>query len=181
MAMDCRQKARKFREYWLLANDSVMGGYQKFWIALLGDVLGVENVLERIKFQIPVPMPGTTKFLDAWIPETRVLIEHKSRGIKLDAPQAGHGGKTPYEQAIEYNQARGFSEKARWIVTCNFDEIWVYDMDKPLSEPQKIRLGDLPKEVARLGFLVDSTVQSVREKTSSTPRTSDNSDSQNLL
>ena len=161
---DCRQKARKFREYWTLVNDSEVGGYQKFWIALLADVLGAENVLERIAFQIPVPMKGTTKYLDAWIPETRVLIEHKSRGIKLDAPQSGHGGKTPYEQAIEYNQARGFSEKARWIVTCNFDEIWVYDMDKPLADPQKIRLADLPKEVSRLGFLVDSTVKSVREK-----------------
>ena len=48
----------------------------------------------------------TTKFLDAWIPETRVLIEHKSRGVNLDAPQAGHGGLTPYEQAVEYDNAR---------------------------------------------------------------------------
>jgi len=159
-----RQAARKFREYWTLANESEVGGYQKFWISLLGDVLGAENAMERISFQTPVPMPGTTKYLDAWIPETRVLIEHKSRGIKLDAPQSGHGGKTPFEQAVEYNQARGFSEKARWIVTCNFDEIWVYDMDRPFAEPQKIWLGDLPKEVARLEFLVDSSVKSVREK-----------------
>ena len=163
-AADRRQKARKFREYWLLAKDSEVGGYSKFWLSLLSDVLGVDDVFSRIDFQSPVPMKGTTKYLDAWIPETRVLIEHKSRGIKLDAPQVGHGGKTPYEQALEYNQARGFSKKARWIVTCNFDEIWVYDMDKPLAEPQKIRLADLPKEVSRLGFLVDSTVKSVREK-----------------
>ena len=159
-----RQAARKFREYWTLVTDSEVGGYQKFWISLLGDVLGAENVMERIDFQTPVPMKGTTKYLDAWIPETKVLIEHKSRDIKLDAPQSGHGGKTPFEQAREYNQERGYSEKARWIVTCNFDEIWVYDMDKPLDDPQKIRLHDLPKEVARLGFLVDSQVKSVREK-----------------
>ena len=164
MTTDYRQKARKFREYWTLVNDSEVGGYQKFWIALLGDVLGAENVLERIGFQIPVPMKGTTKYLDAWIPETKVLIEHKSRGIKLDAPQVGHGGKTPFEQALEYNIARPFSEKARWIVTCNFDEIWVYDMDHPLVGPQKIQLADLPKEIARIGFLVDSSVKSVREK-----------------
>ena len=164
MATDYRQKARKFREYWLLANDSEVGGYSKFWLSLLSDVLGVDDVFSRIDFQSPVPMKGTTKYLDAWIPETRVLIEHKSRGIKLDAPQSGHGGKTPFEQAVEYNQARGFSEKARWIVTCNFDEIWVYDMDKPLADPQKILLANLPKEVSRLGFLVDSTVKSVREK-----------------
>ena len=159
-----RQAARKFREYWTLANESEVGGYSKFWLSLLSDVLGVDDVFSRIDFQAPVPMKGTTKYLDAWIPETRVLIEHKSRGIKLDAPQSGHGGKTPFEQAVEYNQARGFSEKARWIVTCNFDEIWVYDMDKPLADPQKIRLGDLPKEVSRLEFLVDSSVKSIREK-----------------
>ena len=159
-----RQAARKFREYWTLANESEVGGYQKFWISLLGDVLGVANAMDRISFQAPVPMKGTTKYLDAWIPETRVLIEHKSRVIKLEAPQSGHGGKTPFEQAVEYNQARGFSEKARWIVTCNFDEIWVYDMDKPLADPQKILLANLPKEVSRLGFLVDSTVKSVREQ-----------------
>ena len=159
-----RQAARKFKEFWLLAKDSETGGYSKFWLSLLSDVLGVDDVFSRIDFQSPVPMKGTTKYLDAWIPETRVLIEHKSRGIKLDAPQSGHGGKTPFEQAVEYNQARGFSEKARWIVTCNFDEIWVYDMDKPLAEPQKIRLAELPKEVSRLGFLVDSTVKTVREE-----------------
>ena len=159
-----RQAAKKFKEFWLLAKDSETGGYSKFWLSLLSDVLGVDDVFSRIDFQSPVPMKGTTKYLDAWIPETRVLIEHKSRGIKLDAPQSGHGGKTPYEQALEYNQARGFSEKARWIVTCNFDEIWVYDMDKPLAEPQKIRLAELPKEVSRLGFLVDSTVKTVREE-----------------
>ena len=159
-----RQAARKFKEFWLLAKDSEAGGYSKFWLSLLSDVLGVDDVFSRIDFQSPVPMKGTTKYLDAWIPETRVLIEHKARGIKLDAPQSGHGGKTPFEQALEYNIARPFSEKARWIVTCNFDEIWVYDMDKPLAEPQKIRLADLPKEVSRLGFLVDSTVKTVREE-----------------
>ena len=159
-----RHAAKKFKEFWLLAKDSEAGGYSKFWLSLLSDVLGVDDVFSRIDFQSRVPMKGTTKYLDAWIPETRVLIEHKSRGIKLDAPQSGHDGKTPYEQALEYNQARGFSEKARWIVTCNFDEIWVYDMDKPLADPQKIRLGDLPKEVSRLEFLVDSSVKSIREK-----------------
>ena len=163
MSHDSRQAARKFREYWLLAKDSESGGCQKFWLSLLGEVLGVENAASRIQFELPVPMPGTTKYLDAWIPETKVLIEHKSRGISLDAPQSGHGGKTPFEQALEYNIARPFSEKARWIVTCNFDELWVYDMDKPLSEPQRMRLADLPKEVSRLSFLVDTAVKSLRE------------------
>lgn len=164
MATDIKQCARKFREFWTLAKDSEVGGYQKFWLSLLGDVLGMEDVMSRISFQSPVQLKDTTKFLDAWIPETRVLIEHKARNVKLDAPQAGHGGKTPFEQALEYNIARPFSEKARWIVTCNFAEIWVYDMNHPLEDPQKILLANLPKEVSRLGFLVDTSVKTVREK-----------------
>ena len=164
MATDIKQSARKFREFWTLAKDSEVGGYQKFWLSLLGDVLRMEDVMSRISFQSPVQLKDTTKFLDAWIPETRVLIEHKARGIKLDAPQAGHGGKTPFEQALEYNIARPFSEKARWIVTCNFLEIWVYDMNHPLEDPQKILLANLPKEISRLGFLVDTSVKTVREK-----------------
>ena len=35
-----RQAARKFKEFWLLAKDSETGGYSKFWLSLLSDVLG---------------------------------------------------------------------------------------------------------------------------------------------
>ena len=98
-----RQAARKFVEYWTFQRGSEKGEDQQFWNSLLCDVLGVADVEQHIKYQVPVPMVGrgdptaqqTTKFLDAWIPETRVLIEHKSRGVNLDAPQAGHGGLTP--------------------------------------------------------------------------------------
>ena len=164
MTTSYKQSVRKFVEYWTFRRGSEKGEDQQFWNSLLHDVLGITNVEQHIKYQIPVQLKDTTKFLDAWIPETRVLIEHKSRGVKLDAPQAGHDGKTPFEQALDYNIARPFSEKARWIVTCNFDEIWVYDLDKPLEDPQKILLSNLPRETARLGFLVDSTIKSVREK-----------------
>ena len=104
MATDIKQSARRFREFWTLAKDSEVGGYQKFWLSLLGDVLGMDDVMSRISFQSPVQLKDTTKFLDAWIPETRVLIEHKARGVKLGAPQAGHGGKTPFEQALYSNR-----------------------------------------------------------------------------
>ncbi len=87
-----RQAARAFVERWTFRRGSEKGEDQQFWNALLHDVLGVEDVAARIQYQVPVPMAGTTKFLDAWIPETRVLIEHKSRGVDLAAPQSGHGG-----------------------------------------------------------------------------------------
>ena len=160
---DRRRAARKFVEYWTFRRGSEKGEDQQFWNSLLGEVLGMEDVKSRVQYQVPVPMvgrvvpnaPQTTKFLDAWIPETRVLIEHKSRGVNLDAPQASHGGLTPYEQAVEYDNARPFDEKARWIVTCNFDGFRIYDRAKPLGSPMKVRLADLPKEAHRLAFLVN--------------------------
>ena len=150
-----RQSEKKFVEYWTFQRGSEKGEDQQFWNSLLRDVLGVADVEACIKYQVPVPMAGTTKFLDAWIPETRVLIEHKSRGIDLDAPQSGHGGLTPYEQATEYDAARPFDEKARWIVTCNFDEFRIYDRAKPLAPPLTLKLRNLPKEAYRLAFLVN--------------------------
>ena len=150
-----RQAARKFVEYWTFQRGSEKCEDQQFWNSLLRDVLGVADVEQHIKYQMPVQLKDTTKYLDAWIPETRVLIEHKSRGVNLDAPQTGHGGLTPYEQAVEYDNARPFDEKARWIVTCNFDEFRIYDRAKPLAPPMRMGLGDLPKEAHRLAFLVN--------------------------
>ena len=150
-----RQAAKKFVEYWMFQRGSEKGEDQQFWNSLLGEVMGVADVKSRIKYQVPIQLKDTTKFLDAWIPETRVLIEHKSRGVNLDAPQSGHGCLTPYEQAAEYDNARPFDEKARWIVTCNFDEFRIYDRAKPLAPPMRVGLGDLPKEAYRFAFLVN--------------------------
>ena len=164
-----RLSARKFVELWTFRRGSEKGEDQQFWNSLLRDVFGINDIENRIQYQVPVPMvghgapnaPQTTKFLDAWIPETRVLIEHKSRGVDLDAPQAGHDGLTPYEQAVEYDNARPFDEKARWIVTCNFDEFRIYDRVKPLAPPLTLKLGNLPKEVYRLAFLVNPKEKAV--------------------
>ena len=103
MATSQRQVARKFVEYWTFQRGSEKGEDRQFWNSLLGEVLGVADVKSRIRYQVPVQLRDMTKYLDAWIPETHVLIEHKSRGVTLGSPQAGHGGKTPFEQALEYN------------------------------------------------------------------------------
>ena len=66
---------------------------RSFWIELLSDILGVENVTKRLDFEKKVIGPdGNTKRIDVYIPETHVLIEQKSLGIALDKPQAGHNG-----------------------------------------------------------------------------------------
>ena len=60
---------------------------------------------DHIDFQKKVDIDGSKKRIDAYIPETQVLIEQKSFGIKLDqkAKQSGGIELTPYEQAKRYN------------------------------------------------------------------------------
>ena len=72
--MENKEAAKRFREHWLSSTDSEVGDYQKYWISLLGDVLGEKDVLSRISFQLPVPMAGTTKFLDTHGPEIVSLL-----------------------------------------------------------------------------------------------------------
>ena len=83
MTVSQKKAARKFLEYWTFQRGSEKGEDQQFWNSLLRDVLGVTDVEQHIKYQVPVQLKNATMFLDAWIPETRVLIEHKSRGINL--------------------------------------------------------------------------------------------------
>ena len=60
-------------------------GYEKgethaFWLSLLRDVLGVEEPEKVISFEVPV-LGG---YIDALIEDTSVLIEQKSKAVRLD-------------------------------------------------------------------------------------------------
>lgn len=86
---------------------------RSYWIEILSDILGVENVTQRVDFEKKViGGDGNTKRIDVYIPETHVLIEQKSLGIPLDKPQAGHNGMTPYEQAKMYDNYLPFDERS---------------------------------------------------------------------
>ena len=138
---------------------------RSYWIDILQDVLGVEKVTDRVDFEKKVVGPdGNTKRIDAYIPETHVLIEQKSLGIALDKPQAGHNGMTPYEQAKMYDNGLPFDEKARWIVTSNFAEIWIYDMNQKKPEPLKLALADLQSKYHLLDFLVNQKTQKLTDE-----------------
>lgn len=153
-----RRAAKEFAEYWNGVG-AEKSEDQKFWNDLLGKVFGVKNLKDFIEFQVPVPIQKNTGFIDARIPSTRVLIEQKGKDVDLDKPALQSGGAllTPYEQAKRYSDALKFSEKPRWIVTCNFQEFRIYDMDqkRPERKPEILRLADLPKEFYRLSFLTD--------------------------
>ncbi len=132
---------------------------RSYWIDILERILNISNATDRIDFQKKVIVNGSTKRIDAYIPETRILIEQKSFGIPLDKKiyNSDNITLTPYEQAKRYNDNLPVSEKARYIVTSNFSEIWVYDMDcrEPEKSIEKIYLQNFQKEFYRLEFLIN--------------------------
>ena len=161
-----KQGLKKFVEKWT-GRGKEDEDDRSYWIDLFQNVFGQSDVTDRIDFQKKVIGPdGNTKRIDAYIPETSVIIEQKSLGIALDKPQAGHGGMTPYEQAKMYDNGLPRSEKARWIVTSNFGEIWIYDMEKRKPEESviKIYLDKLSNEYPMLQFLFDPQVEQIRRE-----------------
>ena len=151
-----REASRQFYNKWVNRGKEDEDD-RSYWLDILDRVLGVENATDRIDFQKKVIVNGHTKRIDAYIPETKVIIEQKTLGIALDKKGHQSGGieLTPYEQAKRYNDNLPYDEKARWIVTSNFAEIWVYDMNMRVPEPVKITLADLQSKYSMLDFLIN--------------------------
>lgn len=138
---------------------------RSYWIELLHDILGVEDVTQRVQFEKKLTgSKGTTEKIDIYIPETRVIIEQKSLGIDLSKPQPGHGYKTPYEQAKDYDNYLPYEERARWIVLSNFRDIWIYDLNTRKPEPVKLQLEELPAKYHLLDFLTNKRTKQVTEE-----------------
>ena len=133
------------------------GDTQRFWLELLQKVLGVEDPYQFITFEDQV-LVESTNFMDGYIDSTKVLIEQKSIEKELGKGIKQSDGSTlnPFQQAKKYIVGLPLSRHPRWVVTSNFREFWVYDMEQPNGEPQKILLENLEKEYYRLQFLVDA-------------------------
>lgn len=151
-----KQAAKKFAAFWK-DKGYEKGQSQLFWISLLRDVFGVEHPEEFIIFEEQVHLDHTS-FIDGTIPATKVLIEQKGLGRDLNKPIKQSDGSllNPFQQAKRYITELPLSQHPRWVVTCNFAEFYVYDMERPGGEPEKILLADLEKEYYRLQFLVDT-------------------------
>ncbi len=160
-----REAARQFYNKWHGKGNEDQDA-RSFWIDILQNILGAHNVTDRVDFEKRVKVDGNTKKIDAYIPETSVLIEQKSFGKKLDqkAKQSGNIELTPYEQAKRYNDNLAYNERARWIVTSNFEEIWIYDMNTQAPEPVKIELTEIPNKYPLLKFLISPEVNRVSEE-----------------
>jgi len=134
------------------------GQSQPFWIDLLTNVYGIENPSAGFITFEDHQKVDASNFVDGRIRSTRVLIEQKSIDKDLRAPVRQSDGAVlnPFQQARRYVVGLPVSEHPRWIVTCNFKEFLVYDMEQPNGEPEQILLANLGKEYYRLQFLVDA-------------------------
>lgn len=138
---------------------------QPFWLSLLRDVYGVEHPEDMISFESSV-MLDHASFIDGHIPKTHVLIEQKSRGKDLDAPIKQSDGTllNPFQQAKRYSAELPYDDRPRWIVTSNFEEFRIYDMNRPNDPAEVLKLAHLENEAHRLNFLVDKGSLHVRRE-----------------
>lgn len=154
---DREQKAaaKTFAEEWK-DKGYEKGQSQPFWLSLLRDVLGIEHPEQYISFEDRVFL-GHTSFIDGYIADTKVLIEQKGSNKSLDEPIKQSDGTllTPFQQAKRYITELPVSKHPRWVVTCNFREFYVYDMEQPSGEPLKIELANLGRDYYLLQFLVN--------------------------
>ena len=150
-----RAAAKQFVKDWT-GRGYEKGDSQPFWLALLNRVYGIENPDQFISFEDQI-MLDHTSFIDGTIPSTHVLIEQKGIGKDLKKPIKQSDGSllTPFQQAKRYAAELPYSQRPRWIVTCNFQEFHVYDMERPTGDPEVIYLKDLATEYYRLQFLVE--------------------------
>ena len=152
-----KKKAKEFIKRWENRGNERQDS-QSFWLDLLQSVYGVEKPTEYITFEDKVKMDHTS-FIDGFIDTTKVLIEQKGADKDLNQAirQSDNTLLTPFQQAKRYSANLPYSKRPRWIVTCNFKEFYVYDMEQPNGEPKVIKLADLDKEAYRLEFLIDKT------------------------
>ena len=157
--------AKAFAEKWK-GQGYEKGQTQQFWMELLQKVYGVNDPFSFIEFEGQVKNLSSTSFMDAYIASTKVLIEQKSIKVDLgDGIRQSDGSiLTPFEQAKKYVVDMPLSKHPRWVVTCNFREFRIYDMEKPLGDPEVIALAELEKEYYRLQFLVDDTKEMLKKE-----------------
>ena len=150
-----KANAKKFIERWQneLGNEEEQS--RSFWIQLLEEVLGVQNATHVLQFERKVK----GRKIDVFYEDMGILIEQKGRGISLDEATVRSkkaGPETPYQQACWYANNLPFSIRPRWIITCNFDEIRIYDQDQEDTDHyETVLLENLPEESYRLSFFTD--------------------------
>lgn len=159
-----KKEAKEFVKRWRKRLDAIPEGSnneqqetQKFWVDLLINVLGIpSNTIDSfVDFERKV----RGRRIDVLVSDHNFLCEQKSWGIDLDKPEARNGGmETPFQQAMWYARHLPYSERPRWVMTCNFGTFRLYDLDdeRPENTVQEFLLEELPDSLYLLSFLTSN-------------------------
>lgn len=129
---------------------------RSFWIEFVQQVLGMPDATRFLEFERKVK----GRKIDVFYEDMGILIEQKGRGISLDEATVRSkkaGSETPFQQAKWYADNLPRSASPRWIITCNFDEFRIYDLNREdFEEYISVSLEELPEQVHLFGFFSTS-------------------------
>ncbi len=159
-----KQSAKEFAERWN-GKGYEKGESQKFWLDLLQNVFDISDVMTYISFEEQVKLDHTS-FIDGYIETIHVMIEQKSLGkdLRKGIRQSDGTFLTPFQQAKRYASELPYSKRPRVVVTCNFSEFLVYDMEKPNCEPEQIFLKDYRRSITDCNSLLIQAMTVSRKK-----------------
>ena len=162
-----RAAAKAFAAFWKDKGDEKQDA-QNFWRSLLQTVFGLTHPETAVDFEYKVKNPDTdtTIFIDAYIRDTKVLVEQKGCNVDLKKGYRQSDGSvlTPFQQARRYAAFLPHNLNPRWIVVCNFREFHIHNMNTPNAEPEIVRLEDLASCYHQLSFLVDSGNENIKRE-----------------
>lgn len=159
-----KKEAKEFVKRWQKRLAAIPAGSnneqqdtQKFWVDLLINVLGIpSNTIDSfVDFERKV----RGRRIDVFVSDHNFLCEQKSWGIDLDKPEPRNGGmETPLQQAMWYARHLPYSERPRWVMTCNFGTFRLYDLDneRPEDTVQEFSLEELQDGLYLLSFLTSN-------------------------
>jgi len=109
----------------------------------LGFPEGLKGAGANCEFRIKDDKKNSTKFADlVWKPI--VLIEMKKRNSDLSIH---------YQQAFDY-WTRLVPNRPQYVILCNFDEFWIYDLNIQVYEPlEKVKIEELHEKREVFAFM----------------------------
>lgn len=159
-----KKEAKEFVKRWQKRLAAIPAGSnneqqdtQKFWVDLLINVLGIPS--NSIDSFVDFERKVRGRRIDVFVSDHNFLCEQKSWGIDLDKPEPRNGGmEAPLQQAMWYARHLPYSERPRWVMTCNFGTFRLYDLDneRPEDTVQEFSLEELPDSLYLLSFLTSN-------------------------
>ncbi|OWM44740.1 DNA methyltransferase [Corynebacterium belfantii] len=107
-------------------------------------------------------------YIDVVIQDAKTFIEQKSIDVSLDKADIRQGRVvTAFRQALNYANTMPNKLRPDYIITCNFAEFRIHDLNKVNAETDYISftLAELPDQIHLLDFLIDpQKSRAVREE-----------------